>query len=512
MPRDHSAGRLLVVDDDSATLRICDTLLRKEGYRVAVACSAAEARHIVAVEGTAAFAAVLSDFRMPTEDGLSLLSHLRSIDPSLSTILMTAEGEKDLVAQAMREGVNSYVDKPFAPKAVRDAVLAAVAATHRQRQLRHDASSARAVAATQRLLLGREAAKLGGRLRLSSRAHARAGGDFASVFGLGDDRFVVFVTDVSGHDLRAAYHSVYLQGVARGLLAEGADLVQVFTHLNRLLLDEWNTRGRIELSLAACAVAIDLRAQTSQLINCGLPCPRFSNNEGWSDVTSENGSSPLGWFDELPVMVSRPFAHGRLQFWSDGLDDLAERLGVSPLALNHRLQDEPSVLDLLPISAADDIIAASLDLSPSGSSPAGFPLIAESYSKPARDRIDDIQRYYEHSLRLALPTLAETTMVDALLCLREGLLNALDHGCGDDPAVLATVQVAFAPASQSLLLCISDTGAGHQFDLGNHEVAAACDLLTSHRGLIMMKNLSQNFTITSGGSRVTMEIPVALES
>lgn len=506
MPQPASSLRVLVVDDEPTSLRICRAHLANAGYQIVAVASAAQARKELESHGAAAFAAVICDFRMPEEDGLSLIHHIRQLDPSLASILMTAEGEKELVTRALREGAQNFVDKPFSQSALTIAAARATADTEHQRRLRADATSARTIAATQSTLLGRQTAKLGDRLKISFHPRARAGGDFATVFDLDHDRYIALFTDISGHDLRAAFHSAYFQGVARGLMAGGAEVTEVFYHLNRLLLGEWNAHGRIELSLAACAVVVDQPNRTVQLLNCGLPNPSFSSRDGFADIAPIVGSGPLGWFDELPAPVTYPLSDGTLQFWSDGLEELAQHRGVAPLALAYHLHSAADPTEVLKF-AEDDIIAAQLCLSETRSDCTAVPLLAESFSGEAHENIDTIQSYFESSLRLALPQLPNDALLSALLCMREGLLNALKHGCGSDPALRATLQVAYTPANQSLQICISDSGPGHQFDYEQHETVAARELLTAHRGLIMMKHLSRNFRVSAGGRCVTMEIP-----
>jgi anti-sigma regulatory factor (Ser/Thr protein kinase) len=97
-------------------------------------------------------------------------------------------------------------------------------------------------------------------------------------------------------------------------------------------------------------------------------------------------------------------------------------------------------------------------------------------------------------------------LIDTLLCLREGLLNAFEHGCSGESAGIVRLQVSLDKVSECLRLRITDNGAGHDFDLENYEPAAADDLLTEHRGLIMMKNLSSNLCISERGTRLDMDI------
>lgn len=102
--------RLLVVEDDP-TLReaIVDTLEMK-GYDVKEAPNGIEA---VVLLNHHHFDAVLSDINMPGMDGLELLSHIKQQYPWLPVLLMTAYGDVSQAVQAMQQGADDYLMKPF---------------------------------------------------------------------------------------------------------------------------------------------------------------------------------------------------------------------------------------------------------------------------------------------------------------------------------------------------------------------------------------------------------------
>ncbi|HRE83910.1 MAG TPA: response regulator [Opitutaceae bacterium] len=73
------SAHILVVDDDSIVRNYLAASLRMHSYTVTQAESAAAARRLIQGLGTAAFDAVVTDFRMPEETGLSLLAWIRSL-------------------------------------------------------------------------------------------------------------------------------------------------------------------------------------------------------------------------------------------------------------------------------------------------------------------------------------------------------------------------------------------------------------------------------------------------
>jgi signal transduction histidine kinase len=104
------AGRLLIVDDESAQMRaLCDTLVL-EGYATHGFSSAQQA---LAELRPGQFDLLLTDLMMPEMDGITLINAARRIDASLGAIVMTGHGTIDTAVQAMQIGALDYILKPF---------------------------------------------------------------------------------------------------------------------------------------------------------------------------------------------------------------------------------------------------------------------------------------------------------------------------------------------------------------------------------------------------------------
>src|SRR2546430_1709387 len=79
-------AKILVVDDESAILRLLREALTQWGYQVTSASSAAEA--LQALRGDM-FDAVITDIRMPDMNGLELLKEIKRHDESVEVVVMT---------------------------------------------------------------------------------------------------------------------------------------------------------------------------------------------------------------------------------------------------------------------------------------------------------------------------------------------------------------------------------------------------------------------------------------
>jgi two-component system response regulator PilR (NtrC family) len=110
------SARILVVDDERSMREMLAILLKREGHDVAVA---ENGRGAIELLNERPFDLVLSDARMPDVDGLEVLRHARSINPSVIAIMVTAYGSPDLLRGVAQLGVNDYVEKPFNTEVLR---------------------------------------------------------------------------------------------------------------------------------------------------------------------------------------------------------------------------------------------------------------------------------------------------------------------------------------------------------------------------------------------------------
>ena len=103
-------GRILVVDDEKGQREILDTILRKEGYKIATVPGAREALERIETEE---YDIILSDLKMQGISGLELLEKVLGIDPRQCIIIMTAHGTIDSAVEAMKKGAFDYLEKPL---------------------------------------------------------------------------------------------------------------------------------------------------------------------------------------------------------------------------------------------------------------------------------------------------------------------------------------------------------------------------------------------------------------
>ncbi len=98
---------LLIVDDEKPSREGLRAAL-EDRYDVYLAEDAATAMSLLEQEN---FDVLLTDFRLPNEDGMKLIARAKSLTRPPVCILMTAYGSEELAVQAMKSGADDYLAK-----------------------------------------------------------------------------------------------------------------------------------------------------------------------------------------------------------------------------------------------------------------------------------------------------------------------------------------------------------------------------------------------------------------
>ena len=115
---------IILVDDDANVLDACRELLEIEGFRVSAHGSVAAALSGLQADSEAV---IVSDVRMPQQDGFDLLAAVRAIDREIPIVLMTGHGDIPMALRAMRDGAWDFLEKPADPVHLIETVRRALA-------------------------------------------------------------------------------------------------------------------------------------------------------------------------------------------------------------------------------------------------------------------------------------------------------------------------------------------------------------------------------------------------
>jgi two-component system response regulator HydG len=114
---------VLIVDDERSNLESLERIFVREGFRVALAASGAEALETVRRERPPV---VVTDLMMPGMSGEELLRAVKTVSPETEVVLMTAYGTVETAVAAMKEGAYDFITKPVKRHAIVKAVRQAL--------------------------------------------------------------------------------------------------------------------------------------------------------------------------------------------------------------------------------------------------------------------------------------------------------------------------------------------------------------------------------------------------
>lgn len=100
--------RILIVEDNLEYIEFLKKLLEANGYAVESATSSIAGIEFLAREK---FDLLISDLNLEVLDGIALLTSARKIDPSIRTIILTANPSKNTELEALRLEADLYLEK-----------------------------------------------------------------------------------------------------------------------------------------------------------------------------------------------------------------------------------------------------------------------------------------------------------------------------------------------------------------------------------------------------------------
>ena len=110
---------ILVVDDDAGHLATLKTIARSWGYRVSTADDGSIAVELAKEQP---FDLILMDVRMAEVDGIEALRQIKTYNPAIPILIMTAYSSVASAVDAIKAGAYDYLTKPLDFEALRLAV------------------------------------------------------------------------------------------------------------------------------------------------------------------------------------------------------------------------------------------------------------------------------------------------------------------------------------------------------------------------------------------------------
>jgi DNA-binding NtrC family response regulator len=104
--------KIILVEDDQSLRTVMHNLLERRGY---IVTSFETAESALSTIKTNLFDCIVSDFKLPTMNGIELLKEVRKVNKEVPFLIMTAYGSINIAVEAMKNGANDFIQKPFEP-------------------------------------------------------------------------------------------------------------------------------------------------------------------------------------------------------------------------------------------------------------------------------------------------------------------------------------------------------------------------------------------------------------
>ena len=343
---------LLIVEDNPMYAEILQRLLPTLGVDLQFAPKWVDtAEKAIEEIARADYTLVLLDYKLPGADGLTVLTHIRSLPPARqpAVIMLTGMGNEAVAVEAMKCGAKDYLPKDCLD--VASLLRAITSALERKRleeqvaryteelrekntQMEADLNMAREIQLAflphHYPTFPRRASAQDSALHFYHRYHptGAVGGDFYDVLPISDTQAGVFICDVMGHGVRAALVTAMVRALAEELLPAAAEPDKFLTEINRRLLAIL-TQTRIPMFASAFYIVIDLARDELRYSNAGHPSPLFvRRSAGVVERLNFPDCRPgpaLGVFQEsvFPLCRSALAARDLIVLYTDGLYEVA---------------------------------------------------------------------------------------------------------------------------------------------------------------------------------------------
>ena len=327
------SNRVLFVDDDPKILAAFQRQLRKKVVIETVE-SGAEGLEVLRRDGP--FSLVVTDYCMPSMNGIEFLGRAREIAPETVRIMLTGSADLGAAIQAVNQGnIFRFLTKPCSSDNLLEAVQAGIheyRRTHKERKFNKRSRSwlAQAMDVQQNLLPNAGFVWDGLDIAGRSLFCDQTGGDYYDYFEKSDSasRTISIVAgDVSDHGLPSALLMTTARAFLRECASRSGSVSTIVGHVNRHLTHDVQASSRFMTLFYA---EIDCNARCIRWVRAGHePALVYDPRSGEFGELGGQGGLPLGVFgDARYEEYHRELAAGQvLVIGTDGIWEARNREG-----------------------------------------------------------------------------------------------------------------------------------------------------------------------------------------
>lgn len=385
--------RVLIADDDAASLLLLKGLLRRQGCDVITAKNGQEAVD-ACIAQMPDF--ILLDISMPVMDGYDAAARIKAFagDAFVPIIFLTAITDESALAKCVEAGGDDFLTKPYS-SAILEAKIKALRRTRElynvvQRQVDQLAAHQERLQSERKVarnmfdgVIQRWPNNLDF-MRWKLSPHSLFSGDMLLVGKTPGGAQNIMLGDFTGHGLSAAVGSIPAADVFYGMTKKGFHVRNIIEEMNKRLVKLLPAN----MFCSAALVSIDPVHGTISIFNGGLPPVLITDGQGEVVHRSESNHLPLGISKdyEVNIQVLEYDVNERIYMYSDGITEMemesGEMLGQERLEalireageggafdyLNEMVQhchqarsadDDVTYIELIPAKVMDESIAPS---------------------------------------------------------------------------------------------------------------------------------------------------------
>jgi phosphoserine phosphatase RsbU/P len=274
--------RALIADDQPDVLTALRLLLRNAGYQIEAVSSPAEVLEAIRRDN---FDLVLMDLNYARDttsgqEGLDLISNIRTLDSALPIVVLTAWGSVELAVEAMHRGGRDFVQKPWDNSRLLKSLNTQIELGRRKRQQRKIDAESRTVTdklqqeleeshEIQAALMPKALPDIDGLDIAIAWKPARAvGGDYFDVIKFSERHTALCIADVAGKGMPAALLMSNVQAVLKSLASDVIAPAELCARVNSVVCE-----NIVSHRFITCFYALlDSHNRTISYVNAGH-CP-----------------------------------------------------------------------------------------------------------------------------------------------------------------------------------------------------------------------------------------------
>ncbi len=293
--------KILCIDDEKSNLTLLTHLLTREGFQVDTCLNGIEGIEKVRNNN---YSVVLLDVLMPLMDGYETCRKIVELKPDIPIIHITALNDDANLQRSFESGAVEYINKPFSILELVTRVKKIIQHQEKEKEIKSLYSSLlmdiKLATTIQKYLLPKWVYSENSIILSSMYNPSRnVGGDVYDYIKISENKYVVYIGDISGKGIQAALLMTAVKSIISMLIErnkENFQLEALVTELNNKLSISLFSQNFMTLLFGV----IDLETKTFSYLNAGHPpLIKINCTTGKVSMFDDSGTVPIGWKEDL---------------------------------------------------------------------------------------------------------------------------------------------------------------------------------------------------------------------